>query len=298
MQKVKGTKEIIHGVDEVKFKNHISEFKRFYSAHKSFCDEVAGIKPRLFKEKSEAEEFFIGKKNFIFAIRKLLAFVIDNLHYVKNVGDRRMLESACYKLEQDFIDDKVYHEIASKKTKTAEEEIVLTKKYLEYIMRIYATGNKLTNLLQNSIMISTSRVAKHIEYYNEGNFFDELSIYRSEISDSISNYRFSDTLDQLKRILGYHYTYKILLDYEDQKFTEDLLLALIDEILKEDILKLITKVANSQYLTDEEKKSMTEYHSSIKKALLKIYYITNMGLSERKILPKIERKIHIDKTLI
>lgn len=297
MQKIKPKKEIIHGVDEVKFKNHIAEFKRFYSSHKSFCDEVAGLKPRLMKEKNDATEFFIEKKNFIFAIRKLLSFVIDNLHYVKNVADRRDLENSCYSLEREFLNDNEYHELA-KRSRTVEEDIILTKKYLSYIIKIYLAGNKLTNLLQNSIMISTSRVAKNIEYYNEVNFFDELSIYRTEMSDSISNYRFSDTLIQLKKILGYHYTYKIFLDYEDQQFIEDLLLALIDEILKENILLLIVKVKKQQYIPDDDQKKMTYYHASIKKALLKIYYITNLGLSERKILPKIERKIHIDKTLI
>ena len=52
-------------------------------------------------------------------------------------------------------------------------------------------------------MIATSKVSKQIEYYNVGAFYDELSKYRTEISDSISNYRFSDTLIMLKKMIGY-----------------------------------------------------------------------------------------------
>lgn len=297
MRGFKAKKEITHGVDEVKFKNHLSEFQRFYANHKSFCDEVTGIRPRSIIENGQNKEFFIDKDNFIFAIRKLNAFVIDNLHYIKSIADSRKIQKDLDDLENGFINDKVYQSLANKK-RTAVEEIILTKIYLEYIMVIFDIGNRLVNLLQSSIMIATSMVAKNIEYHNETSFFDELSRYRSEISDSISNYRFSDTLTQLKRIIGYHYTYKILLDQNEQDFIEKLLKMLIKEILKEDVVKLIQKVTERHTLRDDEKAKLDHLHSNIKRALLKIYYITNKNLSERKILPKIQRKVHIDKTLI
>lgn len=297
MRGFKPKKDVVHAVDEVKFKNHLSEFQRFYANHKSFCDEITGIRPRSITENGETKEFFIGKDNFIFAIRKLNAFVIDNLHYIKSIADVRKIEKDCLDLEENFLNDNVYQSLTNKK-RSATEEIILSKKYLEYIIVIFDIGNRLVNLLQSSIMIATSTVAKNIEYYNEISFFDELSRYRSEISDSISNYRFSDTLLQLKRIIGYHYTYKILLNQDEQDFIDDLLKMLITEILKEDVIKLIQKVVERHTLRDEEKVRMQYLHSNIKRALLKIYYITNKNLSERKILPKIQRKVHIDKTLI
>lgn len=297
MKHFKPKKDITHGVDEVKFKNHLSEFQRFYANHKSFCDEITGIRPRSIRDNGEVKEFYITKDNFIFAIRKLNAFVIDNLHYIKSIADVRKIEKDVYDLEREFLDDKVYQSL-SKKSRSATDEVILTQKYLEYIMRIFEIGNRLVNLLQSSIMIATSTVAKNIEYYNEISFFDELSRYRSEISDSISNYRFSDTLLQLKKIIGYHYTYKILLNQDEQEFIGNLLKLLIKEILKEDVVKLIQKVSERHALRDDEKQKMSYLHNNIKRALLKIYYITNKNLSERKILPKIQRKVHIDKTLI
>lgn len=290
-------KEIEHGVDEVKFKNHVAEFQRFYINHKSFCDEVAGIRPRTIQDNNETKEFYIGKENFIFAIRKLMSFVIDNLHYIKNIADIRSIEKESYDLEIMFLSDERYQYLA-KKSRTPVEEVELTKEYLQYVIKIYEIGNRLVNLLQNSIMIATSTTAKNVEYHNETSFFDELSKYRTELSDSISNFRFSDTLVQLKKILGYHYTYRILLPDDEQEFIEKLLKLLIAEILKEDVIKLIQKVAEQRYLQDSDKAKMHEIHASIKKALLKIYYVTNKSLSDRKILPKIIRKVHIDKTLI
>jgi hypothetical protein len=297
MGKFTPKKEVSHGVDEVAFKNHLSEFQRFYTNHKSFCDEVTGLKPRTIYENNEKKEFYITKENFVFAIRKLLSFVIDNLHYIKNIEDLRTIEKDCYDLEADFLANEEYQKLANK-TRKPSEEITLTEMYLKYIVRIYEIGNRLVNLLQNSIMIATSRVSKDVEYHNETSFFDELSRYRTEISDSISNYRFSDTLIQLKKILGYHYTYKILMKTEEQQFTERILQLLIQEILKEEVLRLIKKVAENQHLRSDEKEQMIYLHSNIKRALLKVYYITNKNLSDRKILPKILRKVHIDKTLI
>lgn len=299
MRKQAPKKTIYHGVDEVKFKNHINEFQRFYYNHKSFCDEVAGNKKRVIFDGNEYKEFAITKDNFIFAIRRLYSHVIDNLHYVKNIKDVRKLEVDINNLETDFYNDKEYQYLSDKKNnRTESEEIILTKLYLKYIIRVYNTGNYLNNLLQNSLMIATSSVSKDIEFYNEVNFFDELSKYRTEISDGISNYRFSDTLMYLKKILAYHYTYKILLDKEEQRFTHKVLQLLINELLDENVIRLIRKVKSKEYISSSEKQKMHTMHNNIRKILLKIYYITNKNLSKRKILPKILRKVHIDKTLI
>lgn len=297
MGKFTPKKEISHGVDEVTFKNHISEFQRFYYNHKSFCDEIAGLKPRSIKENGEVKEFFINKDNFIFAIRKLFSFVIDNLHYIKSVSDMRSIEKSCYDLEEDFVNNKRYSEL-SRKSRTNAEDVELNKMYLNYVVRIYEIGNHLMNLLQNSLMIATSRVSKDIEYHNETAFFDELSRYRTEISDTLSNFRFSDTLTAYKKILGYHYTYRILLKDEEQVFTEKLLKSLLNEILKEDYIKLLIKVKNDDPLTSDERDRLNYYYLNVKIILNNIYYITNKNLSERKILPKILKKLHVDKTLI
>lgn len=297
MAQFKAKKDVTHGVDEVKFVTHLGEFQRFYSNHKSFCDEITGIRPRSIREDNETKEFYITKDNFVFAIRKLNAFVIDNLHYIKSIADVRKMQQDVKDLELRFTNDASYQALTKKK-RNATEEVVLTQKYLTYIMEIFDIGNRLVNLLQSSIMIATSTTAKNVEYYNEGSFFDELSRYRTQICDSLSNYRFSDTLVQLKTIIGYHYTYKILLDQDEQDFIENLLKMLITEILKPDVVKLMQKVGERLNLSNDETIRMQYLHTNIKQALEKIYYITNKNLSERKILPKIQRKVHIDKTLI
>lgn len=292
-------KEVYHAVDEVRFKNHLSEFQRFYYNHKSFCDEVAGNKARQIYDGREYKELKINKDNFIFAIRRLYAHVIDNLHYIKNIKDTRKLEQQVEELEYRFLNDKVYQQLVQKgNNRTSEEEITHTKLYLEYVIEIYNIGNKLNNLLQNSLMIATSSVSKDVEFYNEVNFFDELSKYRTEISDSISNYRFSDSLIHLKKILGYHYTYKILMDKEEQKFTHTILKMLIKEVLSDDFIRILKKVQLDEFMTTSDKQKMRTMQDNTRKILLKVYYITNKNLSQRKILPKILRKVHIDKTLI
>ena len=290
-------KEVYHAVDEVRYKNHLSEFQRFYLNHKSFCDEIAGNKSRTIFDGNEYKDFRITKDTFIYAIRRLYAHVIDNLHYIKNIKDERKLEHAVEELEQEFLKDSEYQRLAQKgENRTSNEEITLTKLYLEYVIRIYNIGNKLNNLLQNSLMIATSSVSKDVEFYTEVNFYDELSKYRTEISDAISNFRFRDTLTQVKKIVGYHYTYKILLDKEDQRFTHKLLELLIKEVLSDEVIRLLRKDIMDEFTTTSDKRKIETTHYNIRKVLLKVYRITNGNLSERKILPKILRKVHIDKT--
>jgi len=297
MSNFKPKREITHGVDEVTFKNHISEFQRFYTNHKSFCDEVSGIKPRSIVENNERKEFYITKENFVFAIRKLMAFTFDNLHYIKNQEDYTDLEQSCYKLEERFLLDEEYQKLAKKK-RSIKEDRELTKRYIRYIIEVYDIGTKLVHLLQNTLMISTSKVRKDVEYHNETAFYDELSRYRTEIVDAISNFRFSDTLLQFKRILAYYYTYKILIAREDQLFIDEISTEFIEVILQEDMIKLMNKVAENQHLRKEEVDEMLKKQQLIKQIILKIYSRINKNLSKKKVLPKIEEKLAVDKTLI
>jgi hypothetical protein len=281
--------------DEVAFANHIFEFVRFYNNHRLFCDQIAGIKAKQIKNGNEEVLFFINESNFLLAIRKLSAFVIDNLHYIKDHDDVVLLQRSIEELEEDFLSNRKFQELISQKSRGTEEEVFLQKDYFRYLIRCFNIANDLVFLLQNSLMISTSDVKKYVSYHNSTQFFENLSYYREEMSNDISQFNLGDALQHIKKLLGFTYSYKILLKEEEKEVLGRIEGILIDYLLDEETLDNIAQAKKKNY---SDMSKLVKDSKRLRKLTEFCYYYTNKCLSDRNILPKIKRKIFIDKTTI
>ena len=284
--------------NEVAFVNHIYEFIRFYAKHKSFCDEISGIKERVIIEDGKERKFRIKKENFSFAIKKLTAFVMDNLHYVKDVEDMRLLEKEVASIELEFNNDKEYEKLSESTNRSRDQEIILQTKYLQYLLKCYKIGNVMQTLLQSSLMIGTKDMKKAITYFNDTPFFENLSRYRDEVSENLANFKIRNLYDHIKYIVGYYYTYRILISNEEADVVNTILDNLIPVSLDPEMIHIVMDLGNRKGLTNSEMELAKIEARRFKKTLSKIYYITNKALSEKNILPKVKERIKVDTTLI
>lgn len=283
--------------DEVSFVNHIFEFVRFYNNHRLFCDQISGIKGRQVLSNQNEEQVYITEKNFVLAIRKLNAFIIDNLHYIKDLDDARTMQEKVEQLEDDFNSDRSYHSLNDASARSDEEEIVLQQKYFRYLLRCFELANDLVRLLQNSLMVSPADTKKYISYHNPASFFENLSYYRDEMSNDLSQFSLDNSLNHVKKCLGYVYSYKNLLHEEERLLIERLQKRLIAYVLDPLTIEHITQVKSRMY-DEDDLKAIKGDIKRIRFLLQNLYYLTNKCLSSRNIMPKIQRKIFLDKTTI
>jgi hypothetical protein len=285
-------------VDEVAFANHIYEFIRFYGKHKLLMDEITGIQERVVVEKGKERSFYITKSTFKFAIKRLKSFIIDNLHYIKDYSDTLQMEKDIEQIELDFTNDTIYQGYIKKSTLSTENQIAYATLYFKYIIRCFELANRMCNFLQSSLMIGTKDIKKYVSYYNNKEFFENLSKYRDEISNDVANFKLSSANSHVRKIMGYYYTYKILLSSKDVFTIDPLVFGLIDYILHPNTIKLIITIRTTGNWDTETQKKIDTDTFRINKAISKIYYIVNKDLSVRNILPKIQKRISIDRTLI
>lgn len=281
--------------NEVEFANHMLEFIRFYNKHKDLCDEISGIKKRIWYENGEEKSLEINAHNFLFAIKRVESFVIDNVHYIKDRYVRNKIEEKTLKLEEDYSNDVDYNKLKDKKDLTEEKKIEFNRMYFNYIIRCFNIAHEVSINLQSSLMIGTKDIKKNLKFHNSQQFFENLAKYRDEMSNDIANYLFKDTLKHMKKIMGYHYTYRIMIS-KKKIFDIDYLMRLIfSYVMNKETLRLMFK--KGEY-TQKEKEELKRKSYFIKMVFMSIYKMTNEELSDRNILPKVETEVLIDKTLI
>jgi hypothetical protein len=278
---------------EVIFANHVREFSRFYKRHKDLCGEMAGVKTFYYDDK----EIKIDKRNFHLAIRRLSAYVIDNIHYVNEQDKFSELILTIRELETRFFDDEQYQEMMLKDNINIDDNILFTIKYFKYLKECFNLSSIVSKALEKSLMITTRDVRKTIDYYDFNEFYESLASYRDEVSNTISNFMFKDVVKNFKIILAYYYTYKLFMLSSNTERIERWADLLFKYIIHGETISLIIK-ANKSSVNSDDRRRIQEDTILIKELLSKIYIETNRELSERNILPKTNKKIYVDKTLV
>ncbi|OGI12475.1 hypothetical protein A3K64_00010 [Candidatus Micrarchaeota archaeon RBG_16_36_9] len=280
-------------VDEVSFANHLNEFIRFYDRHKSLCDQITGVKKVSYIENGTLQEVEIGKSNFLMAIKKLNAFLIDNIHYISSTKTSKRFEQDVLDIETEFMSDSKYHEyLKNESNLTMKEKMDFNITYFKYIFRCFEISYNLFKELQTSLMISTKDIKKSLRYYDFKEFFENLSKYRDEVSNDLADFRFKNVFNHFKKVIGYHYTYRFMVSKVNMEYVDELISIAYSYIMNPKTIDL---------LTEEDTGNVSEMHAKsllLKRIFSEIYKVTNKSLSERNILPKIEKKVLIDKTLI
>lgn len=284
---------------EVKLANHSLEFFSFYEKHKRLCDEMSGLKIRAVGEATGPDVMIITRDKFHFAIRRLNSFLINYLHNTLEKTTRCRMEELVNNLEEDFINDEEYQNLIKKKDNlNTHQDIEFDKKYLNYLIRAFNISHEIGIELQKTLLPSTKSISSHLKYYDYDGFYKNLNRYRDEMSDDLSNFKYSKILAHLKKLTGYYYTYRYLISKRNQKHIDYLFSILYSYVNNEDVLREVKKLNESEDFTNSFLKDIKNKSWRIKTALNKIYFVCNVSLSSKNILPKPVQKVLLDKTLI
>jgi len=301
MRKYSNSKTITP-IGEVKGVNHIMEFARFYDKHRKICDELSGMKIRSVWDVESPNKIIISRHNFEYAIKRLNSFVINNLHNIQERNLRDKLTKSIIELQTEFINDQEY----SSYTKQELNHIEFTKsslknyntRYLYYLLKCFEILDSLGQNLQKSLLITTADISKSIRFYDNKKFFENISDYRDEVSDNLSDLKYVDLVDHFKKITGYFYTYKYLISKKNQANIKKLISILKEYILTEETQDEIIKIKNNTNTSNSFLSEIRLNLLQLQKIFNSIYLCCNISLANKNILPKSSKTILIDKSLI
>lgn len=289
-------------INEVNWFYHKIEFDRFYVSHQKLCRQILGISYFEFYNEKDLKSEKLTATKLNESIKLLSAFVVDNIHYVKDELERSKLETDLDELEVQIIVDQVYSRLAEKIEKSnsvsIDELIQFNQIYFTYINKLFDIFDRLLFFLQGSLMISPSSILKSVDYSNFEQFFVKLSEYRVNMSSNLARFKFTETLDLYKRTLAYYWTYRVLVNTHQKKKVDFILGKLIELILNSDNIKLILSEKNNGTQSKEYQVKILKYSKIIKDSLRLIYSMVNSNLESKNILPKSRIKINRDTTSV
>lgn len=284
---------------EIVFANHKLEFLRFFESHKKLCDEIAGLKYFNVSNFGEVNKILISRENFIVGIRKLNSFIIDYLHYIEDKGEVDEVLNRFETLENDFINDEVYNSFVKKKDNLSnEQEINFSKKYINYLVKAFDISYLMSKYLQKSLNIASREIVKNIQFVNYDGFFNNLSVYREEVANELSNLQYENIFDNFKKLMGYFYTYRYLISNREQIHIRDLLRLIHNYITLDETIRVIIKIKDDVEFSISMKQELRNEFIVLRNAFNKIYYLCNYSLSMKNILPKSKTDVLVDNTLI
>lgn len=283
--------------DEVSLSLHLQEFMRFYAQHKGLCDELSGVKARVIMEDDSPKKIRVTKQTFSKGIKRLYAFIIDNLQYL-SAEDRKNIESEIEDLETRFVSDKKYQGyVENARNLTEDEEIAYLQSYLAYLLDCYELSYLVFTKLQGSMMITTTAIRKQLRFFDYLGFYQNLAEYRDEVSFALADYRFARSIEMFKKITGYCFTYKFLLSDISRITCEKLQKNMYEYLMLPEVrLLYVRSQDDARSLSPDEIEEIRKASRYIRKGMARIYFTVNESLMERNILPKIQKTIIIDKT--
>lgn len=280
---------------EVVHTNYKLEFLRFFESHKRLCDEISGLK---FHVLSDDSKVLIGKENFGLGIKRLNSFIIDYLHYVDELVKREDVWSRFLRLESSFFGDVEYSGFVKKSGDLSNtQEVLFTKKYIFYLRECFEVSFVMAKYLQKSLNIASREVVKNLQFVNYDGFFNNLSAYREEVANDLSNLDWSCLFDSYKKLLGYYYTYKYIVGKREDKHIVDLLGFIYGYITLDDVVRFIIRLKDGD-VSEGMVRDLRGDFVVLRNSFNKVYFLVNYSLSLKNILPKSNREVLIDNTLI
>lgn len=273
-------------LNEVAFANHSHEFERFFNNHYKINSEISGFMELTYFEQGIEKKVLIGPTNFWTAIKRVQAFVIDNLHYIDRFDDKKKLLKQAEILEQDFVNNSRYQKLSEKENLTATENLELNYMYIDYLTRCFKLGNVLNSLLQNTIMINTRAAKKSLIFRDEAVFHYNLGKYRDFMALDLANLKLINIIDHYKRLSGYYYSYKVLF-LPDETMILDPILAQIERyVVSKDLRDLLIYMYDNNSYSDDMRRKIIQDLLSIKSVMQRFYSEVNTCLSLRNLLPR------------
>jgi len=135
---------------------------------------------------------------------------------------------------------------------------------------------------------------KEIIYREDSPFFENLGKYREGISNSLSNFKLVNVIENFKYVLGYYYTYSNLIDEEFLIEFKPIISGLQREILNKETISLMFKLSKGQSISTDEQLRVKMISKDLKKALQLFYYTINVLLRKKNIFPNAVQRTNID----
>lgn len=271
-------------MDEVTFSNYNYSFNIFFTQYKILCESI------------------ISKRSITEINRDILTFVSSFNYAIVTEERRHYFVDSCYSLYYEANSDSAYQEIVdilsnlrAKGKNDFSLEIKFYRKYYTYLIRHLILVGEVSREMSYTFMPHTGIQKKYLSYFNSQSFYERFSEFQNLVTENIRDFGITNFMRGFNSILIYYYAYRLFIDEETVKRVEAVLSVILSSLFEKTVVDLIGKYPN---YTEKER----EKYRTIEKTMVTQMYdcvrMINMSFSRHGILPRVNKKVYTDTTLI
>lgn len=264
----------------VNFANLNYAFMKFSEQYRNLCQNISTEKRRHLTK----------------SFKKANSFIFEYLSFVERKELREEFLSSLNKLKEELFNDTEYTHLCSIRKKSMTESISFNQKYYGYIVRVLKLVGLFGDELSKTFMPNTSDREKLFKYSNNNSFFENFTQYKSHAAEHLSNFNIRDFKDSFSYFLGFYFAYYLFIDERSRFLCEKIFSNLLNIYLNRTVLKLVFK--NPNELSIDNKEELKEIDFKLHEGLNYNFFRCNYSYSSYNILPRIEKKLLVDRTAI
>lgn len=203
-----------------------------------------------------------------------------------------------YRQELGSIKEEINQDDDMKRILNRDQEIIKTRiehneKYYKYYLRYLELLGTFISELTNSYMPNTNIQKKLIRFSNNQAFFQKFTEHKKEVLNSLSEYSLRNFKSAYNTLITFYYSYILFVNMDTRSALDNLFSLILSAYLNKQTQYLISnELTQSQY----EKYKLIEVR--IHNSLLYCNSRMNESFSNYDVLPKLEKKVYVDRSLI
>jgi len=267
---------------QLTYSNDTVAFDNFHENYKALCQELS-----------------IGR-NLRDSGKLISSFIWNYSYSILDMQDKVHIRQSLTDLRVKIDGDNNLKDAEKKRTSGILYELIYNKLYYGYFLEYLTILGNFIEKLAPTFMPNTTIQKKLLAYYDNLPFFEQFKVQNSIITKALSEFSIVKFPDMFNKMFTYYFAYSLFITEKHRYYIERLLSLLLTKLLDEEKIRFISKYdANYDNCYSI---SQWEQFYELEDSTLEVFFLVNSLINESfsniGVLPKINEKIYVDKTLI
>lgn len=261
------------------FANYNPAFTSFYDHYKNLCFKISSL--------TEIKD--------ISTIRKIITtFVYENEYAIEDVVKRNVYIQKLLKIKHLADNDLNLKNIIKKDLEYTINKIRYRRLYYKYFLKYLKILGDYVSELSSTFLPNTNMQRKLLRFTNNQMFFEKFTDHKDKVVDTLSEFTIRNFTEAFNNLVTFFFAYSLFVNEEDKSTIYEIFSNVLTYYLSSEILSLLSL----DEPTMDQSIQILKIESGLHRALLFSLSLMNKSFSNYDVLPKIQRKVYIDKTLI
>jgi len=224
----------------------------------------------------------------------ITTFVYENEYSILDRQKRGTFQRLLFELKQRTDNDLELKSAFKKDLSYTKNKIIYKRKYYQYFRQYLLILGNFVSELNATYMPNTNMQRKLLKYSNNQLFFEKFTQHKEKVIEALSQFNLHNFTEAFNKLVTFYFAYSLFINEDDKKRLDLMFTYSLSYYLSNENLSLLAK---EDYTTDQ-KSMISKSEAGLHRSLLFCLSLMNENFSSYDVLPRLQNKVYIDKTLI